>query len=960
MGASTRPTTAPAWSRARSAGSPTPQFARSAFTYADEQGVTLTLVSSDINTRQPQLPDQLQRGDLRRRVAARHRARTRPAAGPAGCPASATSPIRRSRVRGGLRAASRPALGELSPARSASRTAAAADHELLPQLQPDPVRRQGRHRADGRDRLGEHRPGRGAAGAARLLRPRGARRRPLSGNEIRQLLTMTAEDVQPLNTGAIGQPDKAKDGLGPALRLRPGEPRRGDGADRGGPDPAGGADRLARLVRADQRRPACRAVRARGHRPRRRAARTPGRRLGARVRLRPGRARLRLRADPADRDAGHGAVDGASSGRSRRPCSSDLADELRRRGRATTPGARPGAPPTAPGPPIPTRTPTPSATPSRSGSPSTRPATPPTSAATARRCFAYDDDGNLAGWPRPVGSGSDAGRARHRLGRRGLAAPLRRRRRQRARRDPGDLERRAARPRRRRHPGAELQRRPAGDDRPLRARAEPPGPGEARPTPHESLRVPAIGDVDGDLEPEIVATAGEHVYAWDARRHARRFKSGIDPTLSEPCEAGAAASRASTPQATGRSPRDNHIKRGFFGSPALADLDGDGRLDIVAGSLDQHLYASRDGDGDDRCRLPGQARQPRRRRRRDRHLARDRRARRRRRERRPRSIVATNEVIDGDPQPPGRRSSSSSAPSLGRRTGSNPVYAVHGDGTQVAGLAGRGRRRRRRPAAARPAGPRRRRARRRRRRRRRGLGLGRDLGHPGGSAARRRQRRRPQRLRRTPAAELARPGPGPQPRRLPVDRRHRRRRRPAVFKGGLTLNGVANLLAVNQNLPFNHVEQALGPRDRRRRCPAIRWPTDDFQLVSQACDRPGRRRGTGAPGAGRHRLYQLHAYGADGAEPAGLAEVRRRLDAGDACGRRCRRRRRPRRDRAHPRGLVVSLGHRRRRLRRLRTTSGGPSTTTSTRTANYGPTVARRVPFATLPRRAQRRAAVPA
>ena len=34
--------------------------------------------------------------------------------------------------------------------------------------------------------------------------------------------------------------------------------------------------------------------------------------------------------------------------------------------------------------------------------------------------------------------------------------------------------------------------------------------------PREVLRTPAIGDIDGDLEPEIVDTAGEHVYAWNA------------------------------------------------------------------------------------------------------------------------------------------------------------------------------------------------------------------------------------------------------------------------------------------------------------------------------------------------------------------------------------------------------------------------------------------------------------
>ena len=34
--------------------------------------------------------------------------------------------------------------------------------------------------------------------------------------------------------------------------------------------------------------------------------------------------------------------------------------------------------------------------------------------------------------------------------------------------------------------------------------------------PREVLRTPAIGDIDGDMEPEIVDSAGEHVYAWEA------------------------------------------------------------------------------------------------------------------------------------------------------------------------------------------------------------------------------------------------------------------------------------------------------------------------------------------------------------------------------------------------------------------------------------------------------------
>ena len=58
-----------------------------------------------------------------------------------------------------------------------------------------------------------------ASGAAALISSYGrevfGENDPLSGNEIRQLLTMTAEDVRPLNTGLIGLPDKAQTGWDP-------------------------------------------------------------------------------------------------------------------------------------------------------------------------------------------------------------------------------------------------------------------------------------------------------------------------------------------------------------------------------------------------------------------------------------------------------------------------------------------------------------------------------------------------------------------------------------------------------------------------------------------------------------------------------------------------------------------------------------------------------------------------
>jgi hypothetical protein len=109
--------------------------------------------------------------------------------------------------------------------------------------------------------------------------------------------------------------------------------------------------------------------------------------------------------------------------------------------------------------------------------------------------------------------------------------------------------------------------------------------------PHEVLRTPAIGDVDGDYEPEIVDTAGEHVYAWNQDGSpVSGFPVRIDPNLSLPQDRT----------------RSNHIKRGFSGSPVLGDLvpEASGqprKLEIVATSLDEHVYAW-DGSGNT---LPG-------------------------------------------------------------------------------------------------------------------------------------------------------------------------------------------------------------------------------------------------------------------------------------------------------------------------------------------------------------------
>ena len=122
--------------------------------------------------------------------------------------------------------------------------------------------------------------------------------------------------------------------------------------------------------------------------------------------------------------------------------------------------------------------------------------------------------------------------------------------------------------------------------RPMAA-VRPDAPGFDRvDAPREPLRTPAIGDIDGDLEAEIVDAAGEHVYAWELDgSEVAGFPVRVDPDLSRPQDRT----------------RENHVKRGFIASPVLADLRGDGALEIVIGSLDQHVYAW-DGAG---AALPG-------------------------------------------------------------------------------------------------------------------------------------------------------------------------------------------------------------------------------------------------------------------------------------------------------------------------------------------------------------------
>jgi hypothetical protein len=828
------------------------EFARDAVRYADRRGVALMLVSSDINSANHNYPTNYNEpiyvaGSLP------DTAPNETCSGPGGLPGvgDVLSPP------AGFEDGCQQLLGQLAqpptsvtPTTQPTTTSFFRNSNLTQYGGKADIVLMG---STGSENTGQ------AAGVAGLLESYARQRYSgtqfpagLSGNETRQLLTMTAEDVLPENTGQIGLADKANPGWDPHFGY--GRVDLAAAMQRiktGRIPPEAQIDAPAWFAPIDVNRVPASGVPITGYADAPHSASGVG---SWEVQYACGQDALDSDFKPIPGASGTGPVNG-KLGSIPRPLLANLATNCD--GSVKNDPGRPAGTAAQAWP----ANPYPNPDPERHAFQIrliVHEAGHPANVGEYRKTlFAYDDDGNLTGWPRPIGTGSNAssyvtgsgGETSTRLydvdGDNKLDVIVGT--------SSGELYVLHS-------DGTPLARFNHG--KPVRTRvtalaAHHPPP-SSLPRPREPLRVPVIGDIDGDHEADIVATAGEHVYAWHLDgTPVSGFPVRIDPSLSDPCKPGAphpcfnAADRAIT--------SDNHVKRGFLGSAALADLDGDGRLDIVAGSLDQHLYAwngqgqtlpgwpvklsTPGASGAEIVTTPAIAQL-------DGHGP-------------PEVIEATNEVVPGSPSTPGTIFDIFNE-IVGSSTGENPVYAVHGDGTAVSGW----------PVMV-------------------GVLAGdllpmvlpsndaavMDLNGDGTddvvvSAATSLTDQGPKIVDGSGSTiDAFQSGPADSPDQGPIVNLAdypsigdlSGNGTPDVVKGGITLNGVANLLAVNQNLPFSHVEQAWDPATGNA-LPGYPRATDDYQLLSEAAiarvagSGPARQAlvGTG--------LYQLHAYGPNGGE----------------------------------------------------------------------------------------------
>lgn len=98
------------------------------------------------------------------------------------------------------------------------------------------------------------------------------------------------------------------------------------------------------------------------------------------------------------------------------------------------------------------------------------------------------------------------------------------------------------------------------------------------------LRGVAVGDLDRRGVNEVVA-ADSAGYVW-----VYEPDGSVRPGF--PVHANFGYSRQGLPGHFNRD-HDNRVQFGFFASPTIADLNGDGKLEVIDGSLDRHVYAWR-------------------------------------------------------------------------------------------------------------------------------------------------------------------------------------------------------------------------------------------------------------------------------------------------------------------------------------------------------------------------------
>lgn len=101
--------------------------------------------------------------------------------------------------------------------------------------------------------------------------------------------------------------------------------------------------------------------------------------------------------------------------------------------------------------------------------------------------------------------------------------------------------------------------------------------GIATPAGAFVMGAPAVGDLDGDGSPEIVAADfNGSVYVWSATGDRLATMHSVPDWSRDSADA---------------QDEFNRTQPGFFAAPALGDLDGDGTLEIVAAGMDRHVYA---------------------------------------------------------------------------------------------------------------------------------------------------------------------------------------------------------------------------------------------------------------------------------------------------------------------------------------------------------------------------------